>query len=101
MEKFLKFRPLTAYLEPCETSMMELFANIHDSLVVHYFLRNVKIIHVSRSSEGVSEIYLIIVTYCMHWKVSILEQPSAVLFLLWLHKSRERTSSVAILELFG
>ena len=37
----------------------------------------------------------------MHWKVSILEQPSAVLFLLWLHKSRERTSSVATLELRG
>ena len=66
-----------------------------------YFLKNVKIIHVSQSSEGVSEIYLIIVTYCMHWKVSILEQPSAILFLLWLHKSRERTSSVGILELLG
>ena len=26
IEKFLKFRPLAAYLEPCETSMMELFA---------------------------------------------------------------------------
>ena len=26
MEKFLKFRPLAAYLEPCETSMMELVA---------------------------------------------------------------------------
>ena len=70
-------------------------------LVVHYFHGNVKIIHVSQRCEGVSKIYLIIVTYCMQWKVSILEQSSVVLFLLWLHKSRERTSSIAILELLG
>ena len=60
-----------------------------------------KNLHVSQSSEGVSEIYLMIVTYCMHWKVSILELPSAVLLLLWLHKSRKKTSSVAILDLFA
>ena len=39
--------------------------------------------------------------YCMHWKVSILEQPSAILFLLWLLISRQIKVSVAILELFG
>ena len=71
-------------------------------LVVYYFHRNVKIIHVSQSSEGVSEIYLIIVTYCIYWRVNILEQPLAnVLFLLWLHKSRKRASSVAIFQPFG
>ena len=32
MEKILNFRPLAAYLELCERSMMELFANIYDSL---------------------------------------------------------------------
>ena len=37
----------------------------------------------------------------MHWKVSILEQPSAILFLLWLLISRQIKVSVAILELFG
>ena len=53
MEKFFKFRPL-AYLEPCETSMMELFCeNWWLLLVVHYFHRN------AQSSEWVSEIYLI------------------------------------------
>ena len=36
MEKFFKFRPL-AYLEPCETSMMELFFSLNNHQLMFYF----------------------------------------------------------------
>ena len=57
-EKFLKFKPL-AYLEPCEKSMMNFFCEYITPFSCSLFSQKHSIVHVSQSSESVSEIYLI------------------------------------------
>ena len=57
-EKFLKFKPL-AYLDPCEKSMMNFFCEYMTPFSCSLFPQKHSIVHVSQSSECVSEIYLI------------------------------------------